>query len=78
VDAKLAALEQRLAAAVPAAPPAGDAPAPAPRPAPAPAPAARICKVPGCTNKVRARGFCARHYQQWRRGTLEGFPNPDA
>lgn len=31
-----------------------------------------VCKVPGCNNPARARGFCARHYQRWRRGTLKG------
>jgi chromosome segregation ATPase len=30
------------------------------------------CKVSGCKSKGRARGFCARHYQRWRRGTLDG------
>lgn len=29
------------------------------------------CKVDGCTNKHRARGYCAKHYQQLKRGTLE-------
>jgi predicted nucleic acid-binding Zn-ribbon protein len=33
----------------------------------------KVCKVPGCKESPRARGFCARHYQKWRRGTLEGF-----
>jgi len=35
------------------------------------------CRVPGCRNKHRARGFCGRHYQQYRRSTLEGFVGPD-
>lgn len=43
---------------------------------PAPAPTARTCKVDDCGKKVRAKGFCAPHYQQWRRGTLEGYPPP--
>ena len=34
-----------------------------------------ICLVEGCGETTRARGFCARHYQRWRRGTLEGYPN---
>ena len=38
--------------------------------------APQSCKVPGCDEKARARGFCARHYQKWRRGTLAGFPYP--
>jgi hypothetical protein len=37
----------------------------------------RGCKVPGCTAKHRARGFCGRHYQMWTRGTLPGFVNAD-
>ena len=32
------------------------------------------CAVTDCDQQARARGFCARHYQQWRRGKLEGFP----
>lgn len=28
------------------------------------------CTVDGCTNKHRARGYCAKHYQQFKRGTL--------
>jgi hypothetical protein len=31
---------------------------------------AERCAVPGCTESPRARGYCARHYQKWRRGTL--------
>ncbi len=38
----------------------------------------RHCKVPGCEEHPRSKGFCARHYQLWRRGRLEGFPNEDA
>jgi hypothetical protein len=37
----------------------------------------RGCKVPGCTAEHRARGFCGRHYQMWKRGTLPGFVNAD-
>lgn len=30
------------------------------------------CSEPGCSNKHRARGYCAKHYQQHKReGTLE-------
>lgn len=28
------------------------------------------CTVPGCPEAHRARGYCAAHYQQWKRGTL--------
>ena len=31
------------------------------------------CKVKGCNGKHRSKGFCSSHYQQWRRGRLEGF-----
>lgn len=52
---------------------------PATKAAAAPAPAATAsqhddCQVPGCADAVRSKGFCARHYQKWRRGTLDGFP----
>ena len=33
----------------------------------------KICAVPGCNQKVRARGFCQPHYQKWKRNTLPGF-----
>lgn len=29
------------------------------------------CKVDGCDGAHRARGYCGRHYQMWRRGTLD-------
>jgi len=35
---------------------------------------ARTCKVDGCTDPYRSKGFCGRHYQAWRRGSLAGFP----
>jgi hypothetical protein len=35
----------------------------------------RNCKVSGCTDPYRSKGFCGRHYQQWRRGRLDGFPS---
>lgn len=41
--------------------------------APLSAAAPADCKVAGCDQPVRARGFCSPHYQQWRRGTLKGF-----
>jgi hypothetical protein len=41
-----------------------------------PQPRARICKVEGCNEPHRSRGFCGRHYQQWRRGKLLGY-EPD-
>lgn len=35
------------------------------------------CKVPGCTEPHRSKGFCGRHYQAWRRGRLDGFVGPE-
>ena len=35
-----------------------------------------ICKVSDCDERYRSKGFCARHYQQWRRGRLKEFPYP--
>ena len=35
--------------------------------------ASASCKVEECSSKVRAGGFCSRHYNKWRRGTLDGF-----
>ncbi|MGC6508242.1 MAG: hypothetical protein ACON4U_07475 [Myxococcota bacterium] len=37
----------------------------------------QTCKVPGCTEPVRARGFCRAHYAKWSRGTLDGFVTKD-
>ena len=34
------------------------------------APGAKSCKVAGCNGKLRAKGYCAKHYQKMRRGTL--------
>jgi len=31
----------------------------------------RTCKVEGCNEPYRSKGYCGRHYQQWRRGRLE-------
>jgi hypothetical protein len=32
--------------------------------------AAKKCKVKGCNNKHRSKGYCNKHYQQWRKGVL--------
>jgi hypothetical protein len=32
--------------------------------------AQKICIVDGCETKVRAKGYCGKHYQKWKRGTL--------
>lgn len=61
LEAALAALRKEMATA----------PQPA-AVAPAPVPAAqRQCHVDGCDAPGRARGFCSRHYAQWRRGNLD-------
>lgn len=70
-DPRVAALEARVAELIarPAAAPMGAAPLSAePR---------GVCKVPGCEQTVRSKGFCSAHYQQWRRGTLKGFVGLD-
>ncbi|MFO8057229.1 MAG: hypothetical protein R6V10_08050 [bacterium] len=36
----------------------------------APRAPAKKCRVKGCNNKHRSKGFCNKHYQQWRRGNL--------
>lgn len=28
------------------------------------------CKSEGCGKEVRAKGYCDRHYREWRRGKL--------
>ena len=28
------------------------------------------CKMSGCDKDVQAKGYCPRHYAQWRRGQL--------
>ncbi len=35
------------------------------------------CGVPGCTTPHRSKGFCANHYQAWRRGNLDDFVGPE-
>lgn len=35
------------------------------------------CQVPDCRGAHRAKGFCGRHYQQYRRNKLDGFVGPD-
>jgi BMFP domain-containing protein YqiC len=77
--------------AAPAAPEPEPEPAPAPESAAPPAAAPKAddskrgrpslthkgCKVADCNKTHRSKGFCSRHYQQWRRGTLAGFVAPE-
>ncbi len=37
----------------------------------------RVCKVPDCEGTLRAKGFCGKHYQKFKRGTLDGFVGVD-
>ncbi len=36
-----------------------------------------LCGVPDCGKATRSKGFCAAHYQTWRRGRLPGFVSAD-
>lgn len=31
----------------------------------------KVCKHNGCNSKAHAKGYCNRHYKQWRQGKLE-------
>jgi len=45
-------------------------------PAPAnPEAAAKRCQVPGCWGKLRSKGYCNKHYQQYRKGLLPEIPD---
>ncbi len=74
---------ERAREAAESAAPAAKAPkAKAPVAAASPAPAATdaspsTCKVDDCGKAVRARGFCAAHYQRFKRSTLEGYVGSD-
>lgn len=73
------ALAKAATTAAPKAAPAPPAPVVA-ESAPSPAPAASTdkgCKVDGCDGTHRARGFCGKHYQMWKRSTLPGFVDAD-
>jgi len=43
----------------------------------APAAGAKVCAVGDCGGDVRAKGFCGKHYQQFKRNTLVGFVGND-
>ena len=65
IEARLGAIEARLDSLAAG----GTAEAP-------PKSQTHTCKVPECDEMYRSKGFCARHYQQWRRGRLKAFPYP--
>lgn len=58
------------------APEVAEASAPVP-PAQALSTSTRGCRVPGCGEAVRAKGFCGKHYQKFKRSTLDGFVGVD-
>ena len=35
------------------------------------------CKVHGCKDEHRSKGFCSKHYQGWRRGKIAGYVGPE-
>lgn len=74
---RIAALEARSVAERASARADLAAPEPESEPAPLSAAPRGACKVPDCEHPVRSKGFCSAHYQQWRRGTLKGFEDPD-
>lgn len=39
--------------------------------------ATKVCAVPDCGGAIRAKGFCGKHYQQFKRNTLGGFVGAD-
>ena len=39
--------------------------------------AAKVCSYPGCDAKVRAKGYCGKHYMQFKRGRLLGVVGAD-
>lgn len=73
---RLAQLEARLAEAASSRAAAVTA-SPAATTEPGAEAAAASCRVDGCKNDVRSKGFCSSHYQQWRRGTLKSFVGPE-
>lgn len=74
---RIAALEARAVAETASARADLATPEPEAEPAPLSAAPRGNCKVPDCEHPVRSKGFCSAHYQQWRRGTLKGFEDPD-
>lgn len=37
-------------------------------------PTTQRCSVEGCKGPYRAKGYCARHFKQWRRGEMPKRP----
>jgi hypothetical protein len=38
---------------------------------------AKTCRSPDCGGDIRAKGFCGKHYMQFKRGTLVGYVGED-
>ncbi len=70
--ASAAAVRAQESAGTPAAAKASKTPA-----APAAVTAPAACSVDDCDKGLRARGFCAAHYQKFKRGTLVGWVGAD-
>ncbi len=90
LQSETASLREQLATAVAAPAAAEEAATPDPDPAAEAAPAEEAtkkrgrkslahlgCSVDGCEDEHRSKGFCARHYQSWRRGNLDGYVGPE-
>jgi hypothetical protein len=74
--AREAAAKAPAPAPAPAAPKAVAKPKPKPKPKPKVA-GGRTCKVADCGGAIRAKGFCGKHYQKFKRSTLEGYVGAD-
>ncbi len=71
VEERLDKLMENMVAGPPAAAAATAKPKKKKKKSKAAAASAAGCKVPGCEGSHRARGYCGKHYQMMKRGTLE-------